>query len=246
MISRRTPLYITGLLCCALLAEPAPAGNDNQSTLSVLQKTASSGNHYLLLQAGEPLAVDFAVARPQVSDPETLLCIPAAFTSARGSISGFYALKGVSFNLAGTDRAISGAIEFKDGNFRIFDTDRGALINKEMIERIKTEKTSMFQQFQVVKGKQAEPFKDKTHYQRRCIANMSDGKRAIIESDESITLTAFAKDLVELGVNDAVYTDMGEYDEGWYKDPSNGRAKAIGQIRLKTDKQSNWVVFKKR
>ena len=144
------------------------------------------------------------------------------------------------------DRAISGAIEINDGKYRIFDTNRGALINKELFDKLQKAKSSMFQQFQVVKNKQAEGFTDKSHYQRRCIALMNNGERAIIESDESITLTDFAKDLVELGVADAVYTDMGPWDEGWYKDPATGRKVTIGHSCILTGKQTNWVVFKKR
>jgi hypothetical protein len=64
----------------------------------------------------------------------------------------------------------------------------------------------------------------------------------VIESYEHITLTDYTKDLLELGVTDALYTDMGSWDEGWYRNGND--IETIGRIRSQTDKQCNWVVFK--
>jgi hypothetical protein len=67
----------------------------------------------------------------------------------------------------------------------------------------------------------------------------------MIESKESITLKVFSEDLVILGVMQLIYTDMGSWDEGWYKNQKNNKIVIIGQDLSQTAKQSNWVVFKK-
>lgn len=197
-----------------------------------------------MLKPADSVDVSFEVERPLKSQAEVLACIPAAFSSKKGGISGFYAINGEPYNIPTIDRAISGAIEFTGGKIRIFDTNRGALINEELYKKLKQNKSAMFQQFQLVKDGQPEPFHDKSNYQRRCIAIMNNGKSAFIESDESITMTDFAKDLAELGVANAVYTDMGPWDEGWYRNPENGKIVTIGHDRLLTGRQTNWAVFR--
>ena len=243
--SKRTPI-LSAILIALLLGFAAtqitakPTGG-----LTVESPTAKSGTHYLILKPADAVELSFEVSRPEKSHEDVLACIPAAFSSKKGGISGFYAVSGEPFNLPTMDRAISGAIEFTNGKIRILDTNRGALINDEMLKKLKQTKSSMFQQFQLVKDGQPEAFHDKSNYQRRCIAIMNGGKNAFIESDESITMTDFAKDLAELGVANAVYTDMGPWDEGWYRNPDNGKIVVIGHDRLLTGRQTNWVVFRR-
>lgn len=212
--------------------------------LKVEKSVAKSGTHYLILKPADDVDLRFEIERPDKSKEDIIACIPAAFSSKKGGISGFYAYNGATYNIPLMDRAISGAIEITNGKIRIFDTNRGALINDEFLNKIKQNKSSMFQQFQLVKDGQAEPFHDKSNYQRRCIAIFTDGKSAFIESAESITLTEFAKDLAELGVANAVYTDMGPWDEGWYRNPENGKIVVIGHDRLLTGRQTNWVIMR--
>jgi hypothetical protein len=46
---------------------------------------------------------------------------------------------------------------------------------------------------------------------------------------------------VSLGVRDAIYTDMGGWDEGWYRD--GVKVRTIGLMRGSTRRQSNWFVM---
>ena len=213
--------------------------------LSIQKPIAKSGCHYLIIKPADSVDLEFAIERPDKKREDILACIPAAFSSKRGGISGFYAWNGESFNLSNADRAISGAIEFTNGKIKIIDTNRGALINDDLLKKLKQNKSSMFQQFQLVKDGQPEAFHDKSNYQRRCIAILNDGKSAFVESDESITMTEFAKDLAEIGVANAVYTDMGPWNEGWYRNPENGKIVVIGHDRLLTGRQTNWVIMRR-
>jgi hypothetical protein len=82
-------------------------------------------------------------------------------------------------------------------------------------------------------------------FQRRGIAILNDNSIAIIESEQAITLEVFSKDLVLLNVKQLIYTDMGAWDEGWYRNPLHNVLIKIGKDLSQTDKQSNWIVFKK-
>lgn len=65
----------------------------------------------------------------------------------------------------------------------------------------------------------------------------------MFESKTPLTLTQFGLDLKELGVKNAIYTDMGAYDEGWYRDAEKG-VKPLGNDRSLTEKQTNWFTFR--
>lgn len=86
-------------------------------------------------------------------------------------------------------------------------------------------------------------FKDKTLFQRRAIVKLKDGQTALVESKNALTLTQFGLDLKELGAKNALYTDMGAYDEGWYRDADKA-VKPLGNDRSLTEKQTNWFTFR--
>ena len=96
-----------------------------------------------------------------------------------------------------------------------------------------------------------DPTNDKA-FQRRAIVTYKNGQTAVIESDKPITLTEFAHDLAskdpnkpENDIQTAMYVDMGDWSEGWYRNPSDGKIISIGNDKLQTNKQTNWLVFKK-
>ncbi len=219
------------------------AASAQDSCVFAEAKTANSGRQYLLMH-GDHCKPDFELVRPKRDDANILLCIPAAFTGTYGGICGFYASHGVLGNQNRLDKKIGGGIELAGGSARIFDTGRGASLSPEFGEKLKTQKESFFQQFQIVKSGKAEGFSDRSSCQRRCIATMNDGRLFVIESADSVTFDEFGNDLVNLGVQDAIYTDMGPWSEGWYRD-AKGALVTIGNSRSMTGKQSNWFVLRK-
>ena len=84
-------------------------------------------------------------------------------------------------------------------------------------------------------------FKDNESAQRRALVEFKDLSRALVESREKLTLNQFAEDLYEMSVSDALYTDMGNWDEGWYREQD--QIKTIGLLRGSTERQTNWLVF---
>lgn len=205
----------------------------------------ASGSQYHLYNKND-LAIGWETNRPSKKDSQIKLCIPAAFTTTTDTIVGIYAYKGKVFNSKSISKPIGGALLIEDGKFQIFPTEKGAKFTPEFIESLKTRKASLFQQYQLVENKSAATFKDKKKFQMRAICKFADGREGIVESEKSISFKTFNDDLVALGVQDAIYTDMGAWDEGWYRHPNTEKNVPIGNIRSRTKRQTNWVIFYKR
>jgi hypothetical protein len=237
-------LFLYFLLLCSLAHSQKP-------TLLVEQKTASSGNHYTVFHKGSN-KVEFTTTRPDSKDTSLLLCIAAAFTRLDdGKVDGAYAINGQVMQEVPNLR-LGGGIFMNAKTCEIFPYHayppssgiiKDPTLSKEMKKKIKDGKYSFFQQIQLIVNGQAERFVDEKHFQRRAIVVFKNKSVAIIESKTAITLAAFSKDLVGLGVDNALYTDMGDWDEGWYRD-ANGKVKVTGTSKSQTGRQSNWVVFR--
>lgn len=238
-------LLRTSLLCTLLFVQCASLAQDEEPSLTANSKVAKSGRQYRVILANSS-KLDFELYRPTRKDGNILLCIPAAFTSQDGGLCGLHATRGAVFNENLVDLKMGGGIKMDAGKATIFDTKSGADLDSAFVAKLKADKSSFFQQFQVVKDGHAEGFRDKSHFQRRCIALLTDGSAAVIESLVDITFNEFGEDLVDLGVHNAVYTDMGPWSEGWYRDGKSGKTITIGESRMLTAKQTNWFVLKKK
>ena len=140
---------------------------------------------------------------------------------------------------------MGGVFYIENNSCKIFQSKKGKLFNDSLLTIVKTQKASLFQQIQCIENGTAAKFKDKKLFQRRGIAILNDNSIAIIESEQAITLEVFSKDLVLLNVKQLIYTDMGAWDEGWYRNPLNNVLIKIGKDLSQTAKQSNWIVFRK-
>ncbi|MBK7748810.1 MAG: hypothetical protein IPI39_16325 [Candidatus Obscuribacter sp.] len=89
------------------------------------------------------------------------------------------------------------------------------------------------------------PFETRVNFQRRAIGLTKQGAYKIFQSDKAISFSTFNRDLVSMGVTEALYFDMGAWDEGWYRHATTGKAITIGLDRSRTDRQSNWLILKK-
>ena len=210
--------------------------------VSVERKKGASGESYRLFLLND-LDFGWRVKRPQKSERQVVLCIPAAFTSKSGTVVGINAVKGKINNRSAISKSIGGAILIKNGDFTIFPTAGGSVFSKSFLSKIERDKSSMFQQFQIVHNGKPAKFKDKKQYQMRAIVILNDGRKGIVESKGDLSFKQFNDDLVGMGVADALYTDMGTWDEGWYRDAKTGSLHVLGNDRSNTDRQTNWVVF---
>ena len=215
-------------------------GND----LKIENKKTRSGYNYTIFYKNN-LKLGVSLTRPEKTDNNILLCIPGAFTDLQTYMAdGLYIDNGKVSNKNKINYTLGGAIKIVDSECVIFPTDKGKLLTDSLINFVVTKKGSLFQQIQMIEKGVGAKYKDVKLFQRRAIAKFKNTKTAVIESYENITLSVFTADLLELGVSDALYTDMGAWDEGWYKNPTDNKIITIGRMKTQTDKQCNWVVFK--
>lgn len=213
------------------------------SAIAVEQKQAISGNHYTIIHKKD-CRIQFVTERPSKNDKKIMLCIPAAFTDLTDyGVDGACISNGTRCNNK-VNHSLGGAFKIENGSYSMFSTNKGQMLTDSFLTAIAARKGSLFQQIYIVVNGKAEKFKDINKFQRRAIVEMKDKSWAVIESLESITLADFSKDIVELGALNALYTDMGAWDEGWYRDPSMPKVKVIGQLRSETSRQTNWVIFR--
>ncbi|MBA3972392.1 MAG: hypothetical protein H0X46_09680 [Bacteroidetes bacterium] len=214
--------------------------------LSVETKKSKSGYTYTIIYKND-LLLDVSLQRPNKKDPNVFLCIAGAYTDLNNyTVDGLFIDNGKVYNKTKVNYSLGGAIKIINGECEIFPTRKGKLLNDSLINIVTAKKGSLFQQIQMIEKGVGANYKDKKLFQRRAIVKFKGNKTAIIESFEHITLAAFTKDLLELGVVDALYTDMGSWDEGWYKDPVSNKIVTIGRMKMQTDKQCNWVILKAR
>lgn len=234
MFSRRNLAFLVAV--CSLSANPSQAAG-----LSLESFKGQSGADYRFYRKND-LAFGWEVKRPDKNDAKIKFCAPSAFTTTTGTVVGIYACKGVLGN-AKRISPIGGAILIENGDFNIFPTNKGAVFTKDFLASLEKRKASMFQQYQIVQKRVPAEFKDKKKYQMRSIAKFSDGRTGVIESVGKVGFKQFNSDLVGLGVEDAIYCDMGSWSEGWYRDPKTSALVSIGNDHSNTHKQTNWMTY---
>jgi hypothetical protein len=213
--------------------------------ISLETKSGKSGTTYTFFNKNA-CKIAFTNVRPDKKDASVLMCIPAAFTNTGNDhIDGIFAVKGKVENTGVINKTLGGVCYIEKNTCRIFQSGKGRLFKDSLYQVVKNTKASFFQQIQCIENGRAASFADQKIFQRRGIAVLKDYSIAIIESKENISLKVFSEDLVELGVIDLIYTDMGTWDEGWYRDPATKTTKTIGRYLSQTARQSNWVVFQK-
>jgi hypothetical protein len=229
----------------ALLLVCLACSNAPESGISVEKKSTMNGNSYTIIWQGS-CKMEFTDQRPDAKDKTIQACIAGAFTQLENyKVDGVYMCNGSIRNNTGVNTHLGGAIKIIGGQAAIFPTQKGALLTSDFLSKLSVQKGSLFQQIQLIENGTAASFKDKAVFQRRAIVIFKDGKTAFVEGNEAVTLAEFSADLVELGADNALYTDMGGWDEGWYIHPNTKKKVIIGQIRSHTPKQSNWVIFRK-
>lgn len=228
----------------AFLVSAFKNDTNDEKGLSIEKKKTKSGYNYTLFYKNN-LKIDVTQKRPEKTDNNIFISFAGAFTDLQTlSVQGLYIDNGKVFNKKNINHSLGGAIKIINGECEIFPTNKGKLLNDSLIDLIVSKKGSLFQQIQMIEKGAGAKYKDVKLFQRRAIVKLKGNKTVIIESYENITLAAFTTDLLELGAIDALYTDMGAWDEGWYKNPIDNKIITIGRMKTQSDKQCNWVVFK--
>ena len=177
--------------------------------------------------------------RPKISS-NTFLCIPAAYTDLHDfSIHGLFIEKGIRIKnerLTG----LKGICIIKTTGIEILHINE---LDDKLLFNIKKNEYSLFQQSLLVYNYRLVEYGNFNDYRtkRRALA-IKDNKLYVCESSSPVFFKDFQRALVNAGIKSAIYTDMGSWSEGWYRDYRNN-INYIGDNFKNTHRQSNWFVL---
>lgn len=185
---------------------------------------------------------------PSETDSTIALCVEAAFTGEllkefkTTNIGGNYVIDGV-FHKGYKCKANTGFLYADKKIYTISSYEHC----DEWIEKARENGGTLFQQILIVQnGKnvyKGTPIKPTTAniYRSACILN--DGNFAVIQSAKVLSLNDFINSLIEMGVSDALYLDMGRgWNYGWYRETVESHATKL--FDYKTPYQTNWLIIK--
>jgi hypothetical protein len=212
---------------------------DAKNPLSIEMRSAKSGQQYSFIQINNA-PVSLVDTEPDKNDRNQLLAIPIAFTSVSGKIVGVFVHDDK------VDRTISkklgGAIKVLKDRFEILDTTGGALLSKEYLNDLARNHGALVQQFLIVNNSKPCSFRDQGLAQRRGVGKFKDGKEFVVESKGFITLTKFTNDMVELGVKNCLYSDLGAWGQSWVRDPKTNKLTKLANEKSVTENHTNWLL----
>jgi hypothetical protein len=228
------------LLCLALLAfacsKPTP-----QQVRTESRKT-SNGTGYSLFFP-QDLVLQVVTTRPDPANKTEQLSVAAAYTGLQtGEPLDLLVCNGIIRQTAATVGFLDGVLTLVGDSYRISQIPQGQCPSPQKLEKVAARKgTVLLQELLVFHGKNLKATGGSL-FQRRALVELADHRFAVVESvSDSLTMQQFGKDLLELGAYNALYLDMGDWDEGWYK--TGQRVVTLGNRRTETARQSNWLVF---
>ncbi len=187
---------------------------------------------------------------PNINDSTIALCVAAAFTGEllnefkSTNVAGDYVVNG-KLKKGYKCRVNTGFLATVNGVPFIASVDK----QQEWLKNNHTADFCMFQQVLLVQnGKNVytgKPIKatSKNIYRAACI--MNDGNFAVIQSQDTLSLGRFISSLIDLGVSDALYLDMGTgWNYGWYRETR--KESPVRLFEYRTPYQTNWLLIKAR
>ena len=211
---------------------------------------SESGNDVLLLETDDLYIYyadyhDLSLAagkRPSKEDQGILMCVAAAFQSAyqlgfsHDNIVGWHVSEGQLER--GNPQENLGAFTYVNGTARIWDTNEA----EEAIRNAAAQGGIGFQQFIVLCGGLRGDHKSNEFRCYRVLA-LVGGKVCIIDSRTQMHYDDFILALENLGVQDALYCDMGSgWNYSWYR---GGDGDPVDIIGIPWPFSHNWLVFRK-
>ena len=224
---------LVGLFACT---QPAV-----ESVQTVTRQTAG-GARYSLFYPGS-LAVRAVTSRPVPESPPCLLSVAAAYTDLQTNHPlDLLVCNGQVLQRQVKVGYLNGVLTSLGDTLTITRLAAGELPSSTEIERARNQRgTLLLQELLVFQG-QNQKSDGGSLFQRRALVEFANRRFAVVEShSDSVTMKQFGDDLVELGAKNALYLDMGGWDEGWYK--AGGKTITLGHRRTHTTQQSNWLIF---
>jgi len=234
--------FLTHCLLLSLLAGLLGCTSHPTAQVRVESRKTAKGEQYTLFYP-ENLALQVVTTRPDPAHSDCFLSVAAAYTD----LTTYQPLDLLVYQ--GTIRQPQAQVGFLDGLLTIAgpavtigQIPRGQSPASAQLARVRSQQgTLLLQELVVFQGKNQRPAGGAV-FQRRALVEFASHHLAVVESaSDYLTIQQFGDDLVELGAQKALYLDMGDWDEGWYKEGS--RVVKTGNRRTQTARQSNWLVF---
>ena len=180
--------------------------------------------------------------RPSKSDDSIILCTSGAFQKqyslkfSHDNIEGYHAENGEFYS--GDPISGMGAFTFSNGRAEFFDEEDAA----EAVKRAAENGGWGFQQYVVIRqGK----FVFKSPWKYRCYRALAEigGRVCVIDSKRQMNFKDFAGAMLDAGVENAMYLDMGSgWNYAWYRTSTGSTRNLIG---MPWPFSHNWIVFRK-
>jgi hypothetical protein len=224
---------LAGLAGCTSHAAPQ---------VRVEARQTAKGEQYAVFYP-EKLAIEVATSRPNPASENCFLSVAAAYTDLNTyQPLDLLVCQGRLRQANATVGFLDGVLTIVGDSVTIGQLPRGQSPSSAQLAAVQRRQgTLLLQELVVFRGKNQRPAGG-TAFQRRALVEFANHRLAVVESTaDDLDMLHFGDDLVELGAQNALYLDMGDWDEGWYKD---GRSVVkLGNRRTRTNRQSNWLVF---
>lgn len=234
-------LLKANLLFCLLLALAA-CRRQGAPQVRVEEKQTPQGSRYTVFYP-QNLAVDVVTQRPRAADARYQLSVAAAYTDLDTDAPlDLLVGQGHLRQTAATVGFLTGVLTIVGDTLTIGRVAAGqALPLAQLVRASQRQGTVLLQELLVFEGKNQRQAGGGA-FQRRALVEFANHQFAVVESAaDDLEMKQFADDLLALGVKNALYLDMGDWDEGWYRD--GRRVTTLGHRRTHTARQSNWLVF---
>jgi hypothetical protein len=205
----------------------------------------ANGRQYTVFHP-EQLAVQVVTSRPQPEDERYHLSVAAAYTDLdTDQPLDLLISNGRVLQTQPRVGFLDGVLTIIGDSLSITQIPKGQSPPAGQLAAVRRRQgTLLLQELLVFRGRNQRPAGGSL-FQRRALVEFAHHRFAVVESAaDDVTMQQFAAALLELGAQNALYLDMGDWDEGWYKDA--GQVVGLGNRRTETARQSNWLVFKQR
>jgi len=228
----------TVLLLCLL---PIPFACTTHSAVQVrVEKKGVNGHRYTIFHP-DHLSIQVVTTRPRVDGERYQLSVAAAYTDLQSDRPlDLLVCQGRVLQDSARLRYLDGVLTILGDSLTITAIGKGQTPSYvQQVRRLRG--TLLLQELLVYKGKNQRAAGGSL-FQRRALVEFLHHSFAVVEGEtDNLTMGQFADDLLGLGAVNALYLDMGDWDEGWYKE--GGEVQILGKQRTQTGRQSNWLVF---
>jgi len=210
----------------------------------VEERKTQKGSSYTLFYP-QNLTVQVVTQRPLATDERYCLSVAAAYTDLETNQPlDLLVCQGRLLQTKAKVGFLTGLLTIKGNVLTISRVANGQAPSPPQLAQASHQLgTVLLQELLVFEGKNQRQAGGSI-FQRRALVEFANHQFAVVESvADDVEMQQFGDDLLALGAQNALYLDMGDWDEGWYR--AVDEVVTLGHRHTHTAQQSNWLVFAK-